>query len=84
MFCFYIIIFKEPLEDDVKQWIGPHEQVKLSAVLVFISFRGKKSFFTFNCLEWLLAPTEPTKYFTYLVVHILDMLLSGLTDGLIS
>ena len=64
--------------------MGPHEQIKLSAVLVFIFFRGKKSFFNFKHLEWLHAPTELTKCFDYVVLHILDMLLSGLTDGLTS
>lgn len=84
MFCFYITIFKDPLKEDVRQWMGPHERIKLSAVLLFIFFHGKKSFFTFKYLEWLHAPTELTKCFSYLVLHILDMLLSRLTDGLTS
>lgn len=43
-----------------------------------------KSFFAFRNWEWLHAPTELTKCFDYLVLHILDMLLSRLTDGLTS
>lgn len=63
--------------------MGSHEQIKLSAVLVFIFFSvEKKSFFTFKHLKWLYAPTELAKCFHYLVLHILDMLLSRLTGGL--
>lgn len=47
-------------------------------------FMWKNSFFTFKHLEWLHVPTELTKCFNYLVLHILNMLLSRLTDGLTS
>lgn len=83
-FCFYITIFKEPLKEDVRQWVGSHEQIKLSAVLVFIFPMEKKSFFTFKHLKWLYAPKELTKCFHYLVLRILDMLANGLTGGLTS
>lgn len=81
MFCFYTATFQVPLKDYVGQWRGPHKQMKLPAVLVFVFSVGKKKII-FKHLEWPHAPTKLTKCFDYLVLHIWDMLLSRLTDGL--
>lgn len=42
MFCFYTATSQVPSKEDVRQWMGPREQIKLSAVLVFISSVEKK------------------------------------------
>lgn len=47
MFHFYTTIFKEPLEKDVRQWIGPHVQIQLSAFLVFVFNCGIQVLFRF-------------------------------------
>lgn len=47
MFHFYTTIFKEPLEKDVRQWIGPHVQIKLSAFLLFVFNCGIQVLFRF-------------------------------------